>query len=424
MAADADRMTSVQWRTFIASFLGWTLDAFDFFLMLVVLPELSKAFASPLTDVAYAATLTLMFRPLGALIFGYIADRFGRRRPLMWDIGLYSFLELLTAFSPNLTFFLIIRALFGVAMGGEWGLGAALAMESLPAKRRGILSGVLQEGYAVGNLLSGAALAFIFPLLEAHWPGNGWRGMFVLGTVPALLILYIRSQVPESAAWQAGAHERLALGRDVLLEAIRRSWPLFIYGMFFMACFNFMSHGSQDPYVTFLRVQHGFKPQQAGELNQIAAVGAILGGIVFGWLSQRVGRRWMIIVAAVLGLLFIKVWVGGTTFGALALGGFLMQFAVQGAWGIIPAHLNEISPTLARGTFPGFVYQLGNLIASGTLPIITSMAAARAVAGVPDFASAMAIFMVVVFIAVIVFTALGFAVSPEKREASFTTASS
>jgi SHS family lactate transporter-like MFS transporter len=424
MALQADRMTAVQWRTFAASFLGWTLDAFDFFLVLVVLPELSKAFASPVPDVLTAVTLTLAFRPLGALIFGWIADRYGRRRPLMWDIALYSILELLTAFSPNLTVFIILRALFGVAMGGEWGLGAALAMESLPPKRRGILSGLLQEGYAFGNLLAGLALAFAFPLIEAHFPGNGWRGMFLIGTLPALLILFIRSSVPESDAWVKGAHERLAVGRDVLLAALQRSWPIFLYGMFFMACFNFMSHGSQDLYVTFLRSQHGFTAKEAGTINYIAAIGAILGGIIFGWLSQRFGRRWMIIVASILGLLFIKVWTGGATFSSLALGGFLMQFAVQGAWGIIPAHLNEISPSLARGTFPGFVYQLGNLIASGTPQIIAGFAVAhQTVAGKPDYAGAMAIFMVAVFIAVIVFTALGFAVSPENRDASFTPAS-
>jgi SHS family lactate transporter-like MFS transporter len=419
MAVSGDRMTPVQWRTFIACFLGWTLDAFDFFLVLVVLPELSKAFDAPIPRIAVATTLTLALRPVGALLFGWLADRYGRRRPLMVDIGLYSFLELLTAFSPNLTFFLIVRALFGVAMGGEWGLGAALAMESLPPKRRGILSGVLQEGYAVGNLLSGAALTLVFPILALHYGGDAWRGMFVLGVIPALLIFFIRAGVPESPAWEAGAHNRLALGRDVLLEALRRSWPLFLFGMLFMACFNFMSHGSQDPYVTFLRVQRGLTPQLAGEINQIAAVGAILGGIVFGWLSQRFGRRWMIIAAAVLGLIFVKIWTGGMTFQSLALGGFLMQFAVQGAWGIIPAHLNEISPDLARGTFPGFVYQLGNLIASGTLQIIATLAVAYGALGAPNYAGAMSVFMYIVFIAVIVFTAIGFAVTPENREASF-----
>jgi MFS transporter, SHS family, lactate transporter len=421
MSVNADRMTPTQWKTFIACFLGWTLDAFDFFLVVVVLPELSKAFDAPIPRIAVAVTLTLAMRPVGALIFGWFADKFGRRRPLMIDIGLFSVLELLTAFSPNLTFFIVVRTLFGIAMGGEWGLGAALAMESLPPSRRGIMSGILQEGYAVGNLLSGLVLAFAFPPLEAAFPGNGWRWMFVIGVIPALLILYIRTQVPESPAWESGHGERLALRRDVLVEALRRSWPLFIFAMFFMASFNFMSHGSQDPYVTFLRVQRGLTPHDAGTINYISAIGAILGGIIFGWLSQRLGRRWMIIAAAVLGVIFINIWTGGTTFGMLALGGFLMQFAVQGAWGIIPAHLNEISPELARGTFPGFTYQLGNLIASPTLQIITVLAAASfgGTAAAPNYAGAMSVFMYAAFGAVILFTLIGFLVKPENREASF-----
>jgi MFS transporter, SHS family, lactate transporter len=422
MAVNADRMTPVQWRTFIACFLGWTLDAFDFFLVLIVVPELVKAFNATAPEVLVAVTLTLAMRPIGALLFGWFADRFGRRGPLMIDIALFSVLELATAFSPNLTFFIIVRLLFGIAMGGEWGLGAALAMESLPPKRRGVMSGVLQEGYAVGNLLSFAVLWWIFPWLQATFGENAWRGVFVIGVIPALLILYIRAQVPESPAWEAGSGARLALKTDLLLEALKRSWPLFIFAMFFMASFNFMSHGSQDLYATFLRTQRGQAPQLAGQIGIIASIGAILGGICFGWLSQRFGRRWMIIAAAVLGVLFIKIWTGGTTYGALALGGFLMQFAVQGAWGIIPAHLNEISPELSRGVFPGFTYQLGNLIASPTSQIIAIWAIGYGTKEAPNYADAMSLFMYCAFGAVILFTLIGFLVKPENREVNFVAA--
>jgi MFS transporter, SHS family, lactate transporter len=413
-------MTPAQKKTFTASFLGWTLDAFDFFLVIVVLPDLSKAFDAPIPRIAVAVTLTLALRPLGALIFGWFADRYGRRVPLMVDIGLYSLLELLTAFSPNLLSFIIIRALYGVAMGGEWGLGAALAMESLPAARRGLYSGILQEGYAVGNLLAGVCLTLFFGIFEHASPGNGWRGMFLIGVLPALLILFIRSHVPESEVWQAGKAQRLALRGDVLINAIKGNVVLFIYAIVMMAAFNFMSHGSQDPYVTFVSVQRGFSHAAAGNLNSIAAIGAIIGGIIFGGLSQRYGRRWMIVAACVLGLIVMKLWVGGTTFWALAAGGFLMQIAVQGAWGIIPAHLNEIAPALARGTFPGFVYQLGNLIASGTVQIIATLAVTKyAMAdGKPDYAAAMLTFMAIVFAIVIIVTLLGFLVTPEKREAA------
>jgi MFS transporter, SHS family, lactate transporter len=263
-------------------------------------------------------------------------------------------------------------------------------------------------------------LWWIFPWLQTTFGENAWRGVFIIGVIPALLILYIRTQVPESPAWEAGSGVRVALQRDLLVEALRRFWPLFIFAMFFMASFNFMSHGSQDLYATLLRTQKGQTPALAGQIGIIASFGAILGGICFGWLSQRFGRRWMIIAAAVLGVLFIKLWTGPTTYGALALGGFLMQFAVQGAWGIIPAHLNELSPSLARGTFPGFTYQLGNLIASPTAQIIAVWATVNfGTKDAPNYADAMSLFMYCAFGAVILFTLLGFLVKPENREVNF-----
>jgi SHS family lactate transporter-like MFS transporter len=408
-------MTSAQRKTFIAAFLGWTLDAFDFFLVIVVVPYLAHDFGKSVVEIGLAITLTLAMRPLGALIFGWFADRYGRRIPLMIDVGVFALIEALTAFSPNFAVFLGLRILFGVAMGGEWGLGSALAMESLPAKKRGFYSGFLQEGYAVGNLLAGLALALLFPLI-------GWRGMFLVGVLPALLAFFIRSHVPESPAWVAGASHRLVLKGDVLLQTLRRSWPLFLYGMLFMATFNFMSHGTQDAYATFLKVQHGFSPQFTGTINAIASLGAIGGGLFFGWLSQKLGRRWTIVICALLGLALVPVWAFSHTAATLALGGFAMQFAVQGAWGIIPAHLNEISPPEARGTFPGFTYQLGNLIASATLQIEAALAIGvfKLPDGSANYATAMAVFSAIVFVAVIVMTLLGNAVVPENRTTEFT----
>ena len=407
-------LQGAQLRTFIASFLGWTLDAFDFFLVVVVVPHLAADFNTTVVNITVAITLTLALRPIGALIFGWFGDRYGRRIPLMVDIALYSLIELLTAFSPNLTTFLILRALFGIAMGGEWGLGAALAMESLPANKRGLFSGILQEGYAVGNLLAGVVYGLFFTAI-------GWRGIFILGALPALLILFIRAGVPESPVWEAGHAKRLELGGDVLWVSLKRYFPLFIYGMFFMATFNFMSHGTQDPYATFLIKQHGFDPHRVALTNTIASIGAIVGGIFFGWLSQGFGRRRTIIVCAVLGATMIPLWAFGQTLATLATGGFIMQFMVQGAWGIIPAHLNEISPPLARGTFPGFAYQLGNLIAAGTFQIEAALAASRFKLpnGAADYAHAMAIFMAFTFAAVIVLTLIGYLVRREGRHESF-----
>jgi SHS family lactate transporter-like MFS transporter len=409
-------LTSQQKKTFTASFLGWTLDAFDFFLVIVTIPHIAHDFHSAITSVAIAVTITLMLRPVGALIFGWLADRFGRRMPLMIDVGLYSALEFATAFAPNLTVFIIIRAFFGIAMGGEWGIGAALAMESLPAQARGLFSGILQEGYAVGNLLAGIVLAVLFVHI-------GWRGMFMIGALPALLILYIRAHVPESPAWLAGQRQTLERTRDPLLSSIKRFWPLFLYSIFFMAAFNFMSHGTQDVYPTFLTKQHGFNPALVGTINSISAIGAIVGGIFFGWLSQRFGRRRTIVVCALLGACAIPLWAFSQTIVLLALGGFLIQVMVQGAWGIIPAHLNEISPPMARGTFPGLTYQLGNVIASVVLPLETALAAGafHTPSGQPDYGKAMAVVMICVFAAVAVMTVLGYFVAPERRDAELAT---
>jgi len=407
-------VNATETKTFVASFLGWTLDAFDFFLVIVVVPHIAADFKMGVAAFATAITLTLAMRPVGALIFGWFADRYGRRVPLMVDIGLYSAIELATAFAPNFTVFLILRAIFGIAMGGEWGLGSALAMEALPANRRGLFSGMLQQGYAVGNLLAGQALVFLFPVI-------GWRGMFVVGALPALLILFIRSNVPESEVWKAGHAERLALRGDVLLAALKRHWPLFLYGMLFMATLNFMSHGTQDPYATFLTKQHGFSSRVTGNLTSFAALGAIAGGIFFGWLSQRFGRRNTIVVCAILGALVIPLWALSSTVAMLALGGFAMQFAVQGAWGVVPAHLNEIAPGLARGTYPGFVYQLGNLIASGTLQIIALLAVTRFAfpGGAPNYGKAMAVVVAIAFLAAIIATLTGRLITPENRHEAF-----
>ena len=406
-------LTPQQRNAFIAAFLGWTLDAFDYFLVVVVLRHVATDLHGTYLVASIAVTLTLALRPVGAAIFGWFADRYGRRVPLMVDVALYSLLELATAFAPNLTAFIILRAIFGIAMGGEWGLGAALAMESLPPAKRGLYSGILQEGYAVGNLLAGVVFATLFVHI-------GWRGMFVLGAAPALLIFYIRSKVGESPAWLASSSQRIGVSPAALASIIRTRWPLFLYAILFMAAFNFMSHGTQDPYVSaFLEGQHKLSPALAGTINSIAAVGAIAGGMLFGALSQRFGRRATIALCAGLGLLLIPLWAFGSTVAMLALGGFLMQVAVQGAWGIIPAHLNEIAPQSIRGTFPGFTYQLGNLIAAGTLTIVAALAGSTfGTAKHPNYALAMAAFCSAAFVVVLILALAGRYVVPEDRHKS------
>jgi len=345
-----------------ASYLGWTLDAFDFFLLTFVVTDIAREFGADVKTATEAIFLTLALRPVGALLFGRLADRFGRRPVLMIDVGLYAAFAFASAFSPNLAVFLVLRALFGIAMGGEWGVGASLTMETVRPEARGIVSGLLQSGYPMGNLIASLAYVLLYPVA-------GWRGLFLLGILPALLILYIRRNVGESPGWNADR------ARESGLAAIlRQHWRLAVYAVLLMMAFNFFSHGTQDLYPTFLKVDRGFQPHAIGLIVIVANVGAILGGIVFGGLSQWFGRRRTLVVGAFLSLPVLPLWLYSESALVLAIGAFAMQFMVQGCWGLVPAHLNELSPSEARGTFPGVVYQFGNFLASRAAPLQAGLA--------------------------------------------------
>src|SRR5689334_1805585 len=396
-----------QRNTFLACFLGWALDAFDFFLLTFVIVPMAHDFGKSVADLTYAITITLAMRPVGAFIFGLLGDRFGRRLPLMIDIIFYSLMELLTAFSPNFTVLLIFRALYGIGMGGEWGLGASLAMETLPTAARGLFSGILQQGYAFGYLLAAIVYWAVFPLF-------GWRGLFVGGALPAFLVFYIRARVPESPVWlrrQGGSH----FWSDALI-VLKGNWALFLYVILLMTAFNAMSHGTQDMYQTFLGEQRHYGVTQKAATGIIYAFGAICGGTVVGHLSQKWGRRRSIILTAAFGIALIPLWVFSPGFTLLVVGGFAMQFMVQGAWGIVPVHLNELSPDAVRGTFPGFAYQLGNLFAANTAVVEARLAHHfRDTTGNADYAKALGLFTLVIF-GVLVFLA---AIGPEKRGKEF-----
>jgi SHS family lactate transporter-like MFS transporter len=359
------KWTPEQRNVTIAAYLGWTLDAFDFFLMVFVLKDIAAEFHTKIPDVALALTLTLAMRPVGALIFGRLADKFGRRPTLMVNIACYSLLELLSGFSPNLATLLVLRALFGVAMGGEWGVGSALTMETIPPKARGFVSGLLQAGYPSGYLLASIVFGVLYPII-------GWRGMFFVGVVPALLVLYIRSNVPESPAFKKLEQMQ---ARPGLLATLKKNWVLSIYAIILMTAFNFFSHGTQDLYPTFLREQHHFDPHTVSLIAIALNIGAIVGGLFFGSMSEKIGRRRAICIAALIALPVLPLWAFSSGAVMLAVGAFLMQISVQGAWGVIPVHLNEISPDEIRATFPGLVYQLGNLIASVNATMQASFAA-------------------------------------------------
>lgn len=381
-----------------ASYLGWTLDAFDYFLVVMCLTAIGREFHKSDEQIAVATWVTLAFRPIGAFFFGLIADRYGRRLPLMIDLVFYSILEVLSGLAPTFTVFLVLRALFGIGMGGEWGVGASLALEKAPPKWRGLLSGFLQQGYAMGFLLASVGYNFVFPKY-------GWRPLFFIGGLPALLAIFVRMRVKESEVWE---RQRRQTWRE-LRVAILSHWKLLLYLIVFMMAMNLVSHGTQDMYPTFLLRQRGFTVSQRSLATAVSMVGAILGGTFFGWLSDSFGRRRSMIVALACAILAIPLWVYSKPMGWIVFGAFVMQFMVQGAWGVVPAQLTELSPDSVRGFLPGFGYQMGVLLAS---PVNYAEAA---VARHTGYATALSVMAASFFTMGIIAVALG----KERRGAVF-----
>jgi SHS family lactate transporter-like MFS transporter len=392
----------------IAAYLGWTLDAFDFLMLTLITKDIGETFHVPDTALGLVITATLALRPVGAFIFGRLADRFGRRPILMLNVLTYSALAFASAFAPNFTAFLILRSLFGIAMGGEWGVGSSLAMEHARPDSRGIISGLLQTGYPTGGLIAAVIGAV---LLRQHFGDTpAWRVLVMLSAVPALLVFFIRAGVPEAPGWTPRKREASALNAKglsagffgvglaivgqltlfssaltqlnippvaaiaatvvgILLAANAFGRPHFglaLFAMVLMASFNALSHGTQDFYSNFLRKQMLYDASTASWIIAIGSLGAICGGVASGALSQIIGRRRMITIGALLVVPMIPLWVFyATTPVMFAIAVFLLQFCVQGAWGVVPAHLNEISPGDVRATFPGFTYQVGNLLSAG-----------------------------------------------------------
>ena len=384
--------------TVAAGFLGWTLDAFDFFLVVMTLTAIAKEFGKSDAAIALSITLTLAFRPVGAFIFGLIADRYGRKIPLMIDLVFFSIVEVLTGLAPNYTTFLILRALFGIGMGAEWGVGASLVMEKVPTRLRGLVSGLLQQGYAAGYLLAALCYLIVFP----HW---GWRPLFFIGGLPALLAIFVRARVQESDVWRETRHENWShLGR-----AIAANWKLFLYITVLMAMMNMVSHGTQDMYPTFLQRDWELGPRTRAALTAFSQVGALVGGVLCGLYSDRLGRRRTIAFALLGALLTIPIWAFAPALPLLWLGAFVMQFFVQGAWGVIPAHINELSPDGVRGFLPGFAYQCGVAVAS-QIPHVQALFAAHA-----TYAQTMALSAALVFVGGAVIAVVG----PERRGVTF-----
>jgi SHS family lactate transporter-like MFS transporter len=403
----ADRKETTGWPFAVASgILGWVLDAFDFFVVIFLFDTLAAHFHVGKAAIVSTLALTLAMRPAGALIFGSLADRFGRKRPLIACVLFFSAITILSGFSPNYIFFLLMRGLYGIGMGGYWGIGASYAMESSPRRWRGILSGLMQSGYPFGYLLAAVAMQVVAPAF-------GWRSMFLVGSGVTVLIVILTWLAPESSPW--AMHHPPSLGR--IFRTLFDHLPIFAYLLLVMAVMTCLSHGTQDLYPDFLKSI----PALAGRsilgmkvlfgIPVIYNIGAIVGALFFGHLSEKLGRRRSIMLALFVSLLSIPAWAFGSSLLALALGSYFMQTGVQGAFGVIPAHLNELSPDAIRGLFPGFVYQLGVLISS---PAVSVEYLLRNHLGYP---LALTIFETCVIVVLL----LTFASGPERHGRSFRT---
>jgi SHS family lactate transporter-like MFS transporter len=397
MAGEQQPSPSGASNAILAGFLGWTFDAFDFFILTFVLAAIAKEFGQTIPAMALTITASLATRWIGAILFGLFADRYGRRIPLIVNILYFSLIEVLSGLAPNYRVFFFLRLLYGIGMGGEWGVGASLTMESVPARWRGFVSGLLQEGYALGFLLAAAVYRFVYP----HW---GWRPLFFVGGLPALLTLFVRARVKEPEAWHRSRTDWTTYRR-----AVFRNWRRFAYLVLLLAMMNFIAHGTQDMYPTFLQQQHGFSPERTSDFTVISMIGALCGGLMFGFISDGRGRRRTMVMAVLLGIAVIPLWIFAPNPPLILLGGFLMQFMVQGAWGVIPVHINELSPDQLRGFFPGLAYQFGVLIASGSAYFEARMAHFM------SYSRAMGLFAAVVLLTGALVIFLG----PEEHRAEF-----
>jgi len=349
--------TSSQRKTLFAGVGSWTLDAFDYFVLVFVLTAMSKDFGITIVTATLAITFTLVMRPVGALIFGPLAEKFGRKPVLVINIAIFALIELATALAPNFESFFILRVVYGIAMGGIWGVASALTMESIPTRSRGVVSGLFQAGYPLGYLIASIIFGLLMPVV-------GWRGMFAIGVVPILLAAFIFFKVDESPVWLESRGRPGERRKPAFWPAVRSQWPLLIFAIVLMAAFNYFSHGTQDLYPTFLIKQQGFSTGTVSIIAISYNIAAIIGGLLAGTLSEKFGRKRIIIIFAALALPVIPLWAFASGSIALGIGAFLIQFMVQGAWGVIPAYLNELVPEGTRAVLPGFVYQLGNVIAA------------------------------------------------------------
>ncbi|KAK0202271.1 major facilitator superfamily domain-containing protein [Desarmillaria ectypa] len=418
----------IQWAHFFSGWLAWTCDAIDFFSVSLTVPRLAAQFGKQTSDITTAITLTLLLRVVGAIIFGTLSDRYGRKWPLVFNLVLIGVLELGVGFVNTYSEFLALRSLFGIGMGGIWGMAASTALENLPVEARGLGSGIMQQGYAGGYLLAACVDLKLVPAVSV-----GWRALFWTASGISMSAAVLRAVLPESEFFlnqkaredsQMSSMEKTKTFVREIGRMMKTHWLLCIYALLFMTGFNFLSHGSQDLYPTYLRDSKGISDHNATVATIIGNCGAITGGALAGFVSQYIGRRLTIVLFVLLVGCFIPLWIIPTSFGALAAGAFCVQFGVQGAWGVVPIQLSEMSPPAFRATFPGVAYQLGNMVSAASAQIEATGAAHQrttithpdgTIQNVPDYAKVQGILIGCVAVFLIVVTILG----PENHGSHF-----
>ncbi|KAH0497815.1 hypothetical protein TgHK011_005099 [Trichoderma gracile] len=366
------QLSARDWLFFIVGWLAWTADAFDFHALSIQTVKLSKYYGRSKTDITTAITLTLLLRSVGAAVFGLAGDKWGRKWPMVFNMLVLGALQIATIYSTKFTTFLAVRSMFGLFMGGVYGNAIAMALEQCPSNARGLMSGILQQGYSMGYVLAACAN------LGVGGATDSWKTVFWIGAGLSIGVGLLRILFPESQqfleAKKAGkkASSPGSFWRETR-TMLAKEWKMCVYCVILMTWFNYYSHTSQDSYTTFMLEQKMLDNAGASRASILMKAGAVVGGTIIGYISQFVGRRRTMMVAALMSALLIPAWILPEGERALSATGFFMQFFVQGAWGVIPIHLNELSPPAFRSSFPGVTYQVGNMISSPSAQIVNAI---------------------------------------------------
>jgi putative sialic acid transporter len=403
---------------FFVGFFAWTADAFDFHALSIQTTKLAKWYHTTNTEITTAITLTLLLRSVGAAVFGLLGDRFGRKWPMVANMIILGVLQIATIYSATFQQFLAVRSLFGLFMGGVYGNAVAMALENCPTEARGLMSGIMQQGYSFGYVLAACANLGVGNATET------WKTVFWVAAGLSIAAGLLRCCFPESKQFI----EHKKTGQQVTASdfwketksMLAQEWRMVIYCIILMTWFNYYSHTSQDSYTTFMTDQKelaGLGPTRASIWMK---TGACVGGTIIGYLSQWIGRRRAIVGAAFISACLIPAWILPTSETSLSVSGFAIQFFVQGAWGVIPIHLNELSPPAYRSSFPGITYQIGNMISSPSAQIVNAIAESNFVANgsgelVSAYGPTMGIATAIIAVGIMVTAGLG----PERRGRSF-----